>query len=221
MKNENLFLKVIKERYLSLIIIPIVILLGLFIYAHVNGIVLNNDWEHSLLREENFSCLIGVGVFLYFIVALFKILFQWGNLYFADALGELIRAVVIGIVYSFGQESSNFTQKVENFQKEKRYYLRQVEIQGSVARDGKGKLLGFDLFQGEDSYSCQIYYDESDTLLDPVNDHRGLSFAGTLGENKIGNIPIRIKKIEPHFYYVCRDYRQFQPDYKKTSKDKK
>lgn len=89
--------------------------------------------------------------------------------------------------------------------------------------DDKGQLLGFDSVGSDGNYSCQVYYDESDTLLDPVNDHRELgAFKFLNGDRKkIGQIPIKVTKIEPKFYYVCRDYRQFQPDYKKTSKDKK
>ncbi|MFZ2889379.1 hypothetical protein [Sulfuricurvum sp.] len=224
MKNKNTFLKVLKERYLSLIVIPIVILSGLFIYANVNGILLNNDWEHSLLREENFSFFLEMGVALYFLIAFFKILFQWVNLYFTDAFGEVIRFIVILVIFTVGNESSNFTQKIENFQKEKRYYLHQIEVQGSVGRDRKEKLVGFDTTGSDGNFSCQVHYDESDTLLDPVNDHRELGAFQTLHVNnkqeKIGQIPIKVTKIEPNFYYVCRDY-DHKIMFNTTTKDKK
>jgi hypothetical protein len=223
-KAENSYLKVLKERYLSLIVVPVVILSGLFIYARVNGILLSNDWEHSLLREENFSFFLSMGVFLYSLIAFLKILFQWVNLYFMDAFGELVRLIVVGLIFTIGHESSNFTQKIENFQKEKRYYLRQAEVQGSEGRDGKGQLLGFDSVGSDGNYSCQVYYDESDTLLDPVNDHRELGAFQTLHVNnkreKIGQIPIKVTKIEPNFYYVCRDY-DHKIMFNTTTKDKK
>lgn len=202
MKRENYYLNILKERYLSLIVVPIGIVGGIFYYFHTMGIAI---WaENELITVIPFF---GIPIFI-FIRGLMVI----GHLLdkmFPEAFAALIQLVIVALipVGYWHYYMPDFTQKIENFQKEKRYYLRQVEIYSSKESDGKGKLVEFDLLQGEGSFSCQIYYDESDTLLDPVNDHRGLSFAGNISSGeKTGDIPIKITKIEPKFYYICRDF---------------
>lgn len=206
-KGENPYVKVLKDQYLWLIVAPIVIIGGTFYYFHTNGIAI---WaENELITVIPFY---GIPIFIFIrgLMALGHLLDKM----FPEAFGALIQSAIV-LLISVGYwhyYMPDFTQRVENFQKEKRYYLRQIAIQGSEARDGKGQLLGFQGYLKNDSYSCKVVYDESDTLLNPVNDHRGLSFAGNISSGeKTGDIPIKIKKIEPKFYYVCLDYGHIQP----------
>lgn len=206
LKSENPYLKVLKERYLSLIVAPIVIVGSMFYYFHTTGIAI---WaESELITVIPFF---GIPIFIFI-----RGLMMVGHLLdkmFADAFAALTQLVIIVLILVgyWHYYMPDFTQKIENFQKEKPYYLRQVKIQGSEGRDRKEKLLGFGAVFGEDNSTCQVYYDESDTLLDPINDHRELGAFQTLHANnireKVGQIPIKVTKIEPYFYYVCRDYK--------------
>lgn len=218
MKNENRYLKILKDQYLSLIVSPIVIVGGIFYYFHTTGIAI---WaESELITIIPFF---GIPIFI-FIRGLMVISYLLDKM-FPEAFGILIQLLIV-VLIPLGYWHycmPDFTQKVENFQKEKRYYLRQIEVQRSEGRDRKEKLIGFHAVGSDGNFSCQVYYDESDTLLDPVNDHRELGAFQTLHANnkreRIGQIPIKVTKIEPNFYYVCRDY-----DHKimfNTLKDKK
>lgn len=216
----NSYMKVLKEQYLWLIVAPMVIVGGMFYYFHTKGIAI---WaENELITVIPFF---GIPIFIF--LQAFVVVGYLFDKKFPEAFGESIRLLIVVFITAgyWHYYMPDFTQKVENFQKEKHYYLRQIDIQESDGRDGKGQLLGFDSVGSDGNYSCQIYYDESDTLLDPVNDHRELGAFQTLHVNnnreKIGQIPIKVTKLEPYFYYVCRDYSQFQPNYKKTSKEQK
>lgn len=213
MKIENPYLKILIEKYISLIVIPIVIVSGIFLYAYVKGIAIKNECEVA-------PTVVFFFYIVFFTIQIILILMQVTKNNYAEAFGKAIRLIIIFAVSEAYMHllTHDFTRKLENFHKEKRYYLRQLEIQATGGRDGKGSLYDYGQFRigggtlykygvtrGEDSYTCSIFYDESDTLLDASDGHRGLSYSGTLGEKKIGDIPIKITKIAPKFYYVCRD----------------
>ena len=200
---KNSYVKVLKEQYLWLIVVPIVIVGGMFYYFRITGIPI---WADAGL--VTFIPFFGIPIFIFIrgVMALAYLL----DKRFPDAFAVLVQLLIVVLipVGYWHCYMPDFTQKVENFQKEKRYYIRQVEIRGSSGRDRKEKLIGFDTVSSDGNYSCQVYYDESDTLLDPVNDHRELgAFKFLNGDRKkIGQIPIKVTKIEPKFYYVCCDY---------------
>ena len=131
---------------------------------------------------------------------------------FPEAFGIFIQLAIVASIFSGYTYFflPDFTQKIENFEKEKRYYLRQVSIRQSSARDGKGKLVTFGLSSGDGNMSCNVVYDQSDTLLDPDGDHRELGVARTRN-GALAKLPIAISRIEPNFYYVCRNFKQLQP----------
>ena len=131
---------------------------------------------------------------------------------FPEAFGIFIQLAIVASIFSGYTYFflPDFTQKIENFEKEKRYYLRQVSIRQSSARDGKGKLVVFAMSAGDRNMGCSIVYDQSDTLSDTVSNHRGLSVTHNRNGDLV-ELPIEISKIEPNFYYVCRDYEQLQP----------
>lgn len=205
MKAENLYLKILKERYLSLIVAPIVIVGSIFYYAHTAGISFTSEYEMVTIFP-----LFGIPIFV-FIQALIAIkYFLHKN--FSEAFGLSIRLFIVVLIAAGYKHYyiPDFTQKIENFAKEKQYYLRQVDIRRSEGRDRKEKLITFDFFSGKGTYSCCVVYDESDTLLDSVNDHRELGAFQIIhahNREKIGQVPIEVTKIEPYFYYVCRDYK--------------
>lgn len=205
MKAENPYLKILKERYLSLIVAPIVIVGGIFYYFHIAGISFTSEYEIVTIFP-----LFGIPIFV-FIQALIA-LRHFLHKNFSEAFGLLIRLLIVVFIAAGYKHYyiPDFTQKIENFAKEKQYYLRQVDIRRSEGRDRKEKLITFDFFSGKGTYSCCVVYDESDTLLDPANDHRELGAFQTIHANyreKIGQVPIEVIKIEPYFYYVCRDYK--------------
>lgn len=216
MKIENPYLKILIEKYISLIVIPIVIVSGIFLYAYVKGIAIKNE------------CEVAPTVVFFFYIVFFgiQIILMLNHVTkenYPEAFNKAIRLIVIFAVSEayIHLLADDFTRKLENFHNEKRYYLRQLEIVVTRWPDGKGSLYNYGdfriggsqyeygVFRGEGSYTCSIYYDGSDSLLDPSDDHRGLGTVRNIHSNgyveKIGQIPIKIKKIEPKFYYVCRD----------------
>lgn len=213
MKAENPYLKILKERYLSLIVAPIVIVGGIFYYFHIAGILFLNELEIITIFP-----LFGIPIFL-FIQALIVVRhLLYKN--FSEAFGSSIRLVlVIMIVMLYKMYfMPHLTSKIEDFEKERQYYLRTMLLSRSFISDGKGKLKVFALTGKEGTSKCGVVYDESDTLLNDSH-HRGIGnielfegggwsilsgLTGTVGRPY--KIPTSGYKIEPKFYYMCFDF---------------
>lgn len=213
MKAENPYLKILKERYLSLIVAPIVIVGGVFYYFHIAGILFWNELEIITIFP-----LFGIPIFL-FIQALIVVRhLLYKN--FPEAFGSLIRLVlVIMIVMLYKMYfMPHLTSKIEDFEKERQYYLRTMLLSRSFISDGKGKLKVFALTGKEGTSKCGVVYDESDTLLNDSH-HRGIGNNWKLLQDswyqlsppihligKIYMIATDGYKIEPKFYYMCFDF---------------
>lgn len=210
----NPYVKVLKERYLSLIVIPMTILVVILGYAHIKGISFASEFEVITIIPI-------FAIIILLVMQVLKILVCLVSKNLIEAFAQATRffVVVLTLILYDAIYLPDFTQKIENFVAEKKFYLRQVEeIGGNGRRDSKGKLVNFNSTAYEGTASCCVIYDESDTLLNPENDHRGLSISRDQNGKNI-KLPIKIKKIETNFYYVCRDFSQLQPNYKKTSKE--
>lgn len=213
---RNRYLKILKERYLSLLVIPIAILLGLFSYARVNGIEVNFD--DNLPADGQFlAFFLLLGISFYTIFKGFKLLYYLINKKLADMLIELVAFSIVFIISAIGLASSKFTQKIENFANEKQYYL-------SLMRDRGNKDLEIFSFTGRsEDAKCGVVYDGTDTLLKDPN-HRGISVfemfkeggwsslamqsktVTTIGD--VYDIPTNGYKIESKFYYMCFDFNK-------------
>ena len=224
-KQKNPYLIIFLKHHMSFIITPFVIIFGVLWYDHIMGI--------TLLDENLPSETLGP------IPTQPDLDQAWSYQSDAFLLFLLFNFITIGIAYAINQKPlafarfirtmilillfvgihkyylPDFTQRLENYHKEKQYYLRQISLPRSYYthfQNRKGKLLVFsDPVMRTTSITCSIVYDESDTLFDPKDGHRDLAYireynATISTMTRIGEIPIKITKIEPQFYYVCRDF---------------
>jgi hypothetical protein len=211
MKSENPYFKILKEQYISLIIVPIVIIGSILYYFHTKGILFRSE-DEIITVVPFFGILIYIGVQ---ILAFLMYLIQ-KNL--VEALKFLIRLTIAGsllVVYNY---SSNFTQKVENFANEKQYYLRSMKC--DICKEGiKNTGLKTFTFTGKKGTAkCGVVYDGTDTLLSDSG-HRGIGNIELFNNGgwsrftdsrdivgKVYSVPVDGYKIETQFYYMCFDF---------------
>lgn|GEM_PF-5621793 len=209
MKTETPYLKALKERYLSLVVAPIVIVGGIFYYFHIAGILFNNELEIVTIFP-----LFGIPIFLFIQVLMIVKHLLYKN--FPEAFGSSIRFVLVIVIVMLYKMyfMPHLTSKIEDFEKERQYYLRAMLLSRSFISAGKGKLKVFALTGKEGTSKCGVVYDESDTLLNDSH-HRGIGnielfedggwsrltrLTSTIG--KPYKIPTSGYKIEPKFYYI-------------------
>ncbi|MBU0631473.1 hypothetical protein KKA17_02400 [bacterium] len=210
----NLLSNLFNKEYLISVLLYIAIISGFFIYAHINGIVIVDDSKGAIIEDQVWTIAFFVFLLLLFI-EIGRLVTKYSLRNFSDATAFAIRLLIIYITFTIGFHYSHFTQKIDNFKKEKQYYLRVIDLNEFQRKDGKGKLVGFGTMNKQGSYSCHIVYDESDS----IDDHKGYG----ISRNKDGKtikIPTKIQKIEPNFYYICSDYSQLQPKNKKNKAEK-
>lgn len=221
-EEKNLYLEVLKRRFLSLVIIPILVIGGIFYYMYSNGILYTSEYE--LFPMIPFF---GIPVFIF--IQLVQIMVYLSKKNLPEVFGVLVRLLIVisiwmGYVY---YEPYLYTKKIENFAKERQYYLRFV----SNFRIKRGLVEGINYNQkvlkahGIDAplkdAQCVVIYDVKDTLLEDTKYRKYLEtleiydFGGwsplpksssvhTTG--KIYHVPSSGYKIEPKFYYMCFDF---------------
>lgn len=211
MKNKNPYLKILKEQYISLIILPILIIGSILYYFHTKGILFRNE-------DEIITVMPFFGIFLFIgtqILAFFMYLFQ-KNL--AEAFRFLIRVSIVGFLLLVYNYFATFTQKVENFASEKQYYLRSMKCK---ACDDGIKNIGLKTFAftgKKGTAKCGVVYDGTDTLLSD-SDHRGIGNIELFNNGgwsrftdskdivgRVYSVPVNGYKIETQFYYICFDF---------------
>jgi len=212
----NEFIRNIKDGYLSLIIIPIVLITILFLYMNYYGIdVLEPAPQLFASEVALLPSLRQLIYFLWVFILLLNLLFfflKFSRQRYAQSFAYLfMRTMAVSLAFYINLTVyPKFTGKPENFQKEKRFYENEIKNSSYIEKDGLGKLT---ILHNSVSYEpiyehglqCQFIYDESDTLLNPINNHRFLGVHNQLTKNgyEICKSQLRIKKIETKFYYVC------------------
>lgn len=198
MKIENPYLKVLKERYISLIVIPI-LAISLPVY-YVNFKTISLTLYHVMVE---------LPILILVIVQIFKLLIQITHKVYIEAFAQAVRLFVVSITIMLWWHylSTSVTRTIERFEAKRDYYEREVAFRTSTDKDGKGKLIEFNL-KPTGTVWRSIVYDETDTLLNVENKYRGL------GNNFLPN-EMEVIKIKPKFYYVRRYYQyEITPDVK-------
>lgn len=223
MKIENPYLKILKEKYISLIVMPIVIVSGIFLYAYVKGIVIKS--EHEVAPTIVFFFYI-----VFFSVQIIIILNYVSKENYPQAFGKAIRLIIIFAVSEVYIHllADDFTRKLENFHKEKRYYIRSLSIFKPIK--------GLSILEIKGSSSCVLVYDEYDTLLQDQRHRKDIEtinifdrggwarsqqspFVKSTG--KAYYVPTKGYKIEPNFYYMCFDFDKKIELFNDNTKEKK
>jgi len=190
MNRENQYLKVIRARYLSLIIMPLIVISGPIYYAYC---FLTNSMSADKLMFAD------IPVTIFVIVLIIMFIKGLGKSY-AEGFAQAIRLLVVAITIMgwWHYLSTSVERTIDRFYAKRDYYIREIAVRSSEDHDGKGKLIEFNL-KPTGTVSRSIVFDETDTLTNSSNKHRGL------GKNFSEN-EIRVIKIEPQFYYVRRYY---------------
>ena len=190
MREKNLYLATLKERYLSLIVIPILAISGIEYYYHFIS--------RGLTGEDLVFAILVIGTLLIQSILIISSLIK---MKFLDVFTHAIRLIVIVLIlriWGYYFPGVNLGHEYERFEVKKAFYVHEAAIRPSIDTDGKGKLVEFNLKPGPAVWRG-IVYDETDTLADTTTKHRGL------GENFLPD-DIKVIKLEPKFYYVQRFY---------------
>lgn len=221
MKIENPYLEILKEKYISLIVMPIIIVSSIFLYVYVKGIVIKSEYEVA-------PTVVFFFYIVFFGVQIILILSYVSKENYSEAFGKAIRLIIIFAVSEAYMHllAHDFTRKLENFHKEKRYYLRSLSIFKPIK--------GLSIFK--DTSQCALVYDAYDTLLQDQQHRKDLeileifdwggwnlrsdsSSVHTVG--KIYQVPTNGYKVEPNFYYMCFDFDKKIELFNDNTKEKK
>ncbi len=228
---ENSFIRIIKKQYISLLAVPSLAIFALFVYLYtICTDLYEKHWVADTYGPILVSTQIQDGLFVIFAL----IIPLWHIIFFllkrrknhSEAFAYIVaRTVSIGLpLYISLSLYPHFTQTINNFQSEKRFYMHKIQNDTSKSPDGKGKFITFETIVGKNPPTwCNIVYDETDTLLDPASKHRGLSAEHIYNtETHITDtvdVPIKITKLEPKFYYVCKEFNSIYDDKKGKIKE--
>lgn len=206
--KDSPYLKILTEKYISLIVIPIVIVSSIFLYAYVKGIVIKSECEVAP----------SVVFFFYIVFFAIQIIFMLMHISknnYTEAFGKAIRLIIIFVLSEtyIHLLADDFTRKLENFHKEKRYYLRSLSIFKPIK--------GLSILEMKGASHCVLVYDEYDTLLQDKRHRKDIETIDIFdwggwarssqsplvkSTGKTYHVPTEGYKIEPNFYYMCFDF---------------
>lgn len=223
MKIENPYLNILKEKYISLIVMPIIIVSGIFLYAYVNGIAIKNE-------SEVIPTIVFFFYIVFFGIQIILILNHVSKENYPEAFGKAIRLVIIFVLSEtyIHLLAHDFTRKLENFHKEKRYYLRSLSIVKPIK--------GLSMLEMKGASNCVLVYDEYDTLLQDQKHRKDIETIDLFDRGgwarshqsplvkstgKTYYVPADGYKIEPNFYYMCFDFDKKIELHRENIKDRK
>lgn len=193
-KNNNFNINILKnprlwkEKLLSIVLIPASVIASIFIFSYLNGVVMAPDLDPENIpywldnAKTNIDILLLCIYFLLIIEFLYA-LWLFFSLKIARSVEHIARIlIVIGTFFLSAYLSPPFTQTIEKFQVEKRYYLRYIKTH---------KYLNpiYDTFRSieKENTMCYIAYNETNIATSDIKD---LQYC-------------KVTELEPYFSYVC------------------
>ncbi|MCR1809863.1 hypothetical protein [Sulfurospirillum sp. hDNRA2] len=183
-KNPRLW----KEKLLSIVLIPAIGIASIFIFAYLNGVVMVPDLDSDNIpywldnAKTNIDILL-LCIYFLLIIELLYALWLLISLKIARLVEHIARILtVIGTFFLSAYLSPPFTQTIEKFQVEKRYYLRYIKTH---------KYLNpiYDTFRPieKENTMCYIAYNETNIATSNRKDLQNC----------------KVIELEPYFSYVC------------------
>lgn len=184
---ENRYLKVLKERYLSLIVVPVLIISVPFYYV-----------------KTVYDAIVDVPIAIFIFILIVKLLIRIVKRDFAEVFVQSIRLLVIAITIMMWWHylSTSVERTIEHFQAKRDYYICKAAERSANIKKGEYPLVIFNLRMDNPTIRRSIIYDKTDSyfnpkiIVDPSSER---------ADNDLCNV---IVKIEPHFYYSrhCYDH---------------
>jgi|GEM_PF-2381402 len=183
-KNPRLW----KEKLLSIVLIPAIGIASIFIFAYLNGVVMAPDLDPDNIpywldnAKTNIDILFLCIYFLLIIELLYALLLFF-SLKIARSVEHIARILtVIGMFCLSAYLLPPFTQNIEKFQVEKRYYLRYIKTQKHM----NPIYVTFRSVEKENTM-CYIAYNETNIA---TSDRKDLQHC-------------KVTELEPYFSCVC------------------
>ncbi len=186
-KAENSYLKVLKERYLSLIVVPVLIISVPLYYV-----------------KTFYAVIVDVPIAIFIFVLIIKLLIRVLKRDFLEVFVQSIRLVVIAITIMMWWHylSTSVDKTIERFEAKRDYYIRKAAERSVNIKKGEYPLVMFNLKMDNPTIKRSIIYDKTDSYFNPKII---VSPSSKRADNDLCNVVV---KIEPHFYYsrICYDH---------------
>lgn len=186
-KPENPYVKVLKERYLSLIVVPILIISIPLYYV-----------------KTLYNTIVDVPIAIYIFILIIKLLIRIFKRDFLEVFAQFIRlfVIAISIIIWWNYLSTSVERTIEHFEAKRDYYIRKAAERSANIKNGEYPLVVFNLKMDNPTIKRSIIYDKTDSyfnpkiIVDPSSERANNDFCNV------------VVKIEPHFYYSrnCNDH---------------